>query len=59
MTIKRTTNHTIDGLAFDEAEANARGIFIEADDTEHDHPLLRAARMDRIEFDDDIAAWAA
>ena len=60
MTLKRTNSHTIDGLAFDEAEANGRGIYIEADDFEPEHPLLRGARASRLEDDDlDLTAWAA
>jgi hypothetical protein len=59
MTLKRHS-HTVDGVVFDEAEANGRGIYIEADDAEPEHPLVLAARAGRLEFDDlDDVAWAA
>jgi len=59
MRITRTPSFTADGLVFDEAEANAHGIHIEADDAEHDHPLLRAARLGHHELADVETAWAA
>jgi len=50
MRITHSASLTTEGLVFDEAEANARGIFIETDDAEHEHPLVRAARVGRLEF---------